>query len=294
MNTTTDTIVLKKRRKNLILWITGYGIFALLICTGTLELQNGNSDVLYWFLIIFYSVFAIPVIYSTLTAKASITDHTLYYKANSPNWISFKKTHAIPLKNVTEISSAIYNRNVDVLNIKKPDGKKYSLSIEYFLKKDLFRVLNQMLSSAIVQEDDAPKSSLCIHPVTGLFSGTVKDLEIYINGQPLSRDTATDVFHGQASHGDLIAIRKGDSFLFKYLNESEDVEYVLELPTTLIKTRSEDVKTTVRRMRNFNALLVCSLFAFLIAVFLCGNKAFWLLLALPLWYIISSFTKRKK
>lgn len=294
MNTTTESIVLKKRRKNLILWIAGYGIFALLIGTGTLELQNGNSDVLYWFLLIFYSVFAIPVIYSTLTAKASITNHILYYKANSPNWISFKKKHAIPLKNVTEISSAIYNRNVDVLNIKMSDGKKYSLSIEYFLKKDLFRVLNQMLSSAIVQEDDAPKSSLCIHPVTGLFSGTVKDLEIYINGQPLSRDTATDVFHGQASHGDLIAIRKGDNFLFKYLNESEDVEYILELPTTLIKTRPEDVKTTVRRMRNFNALLVCSLFAFLIAVFLWGNKAFWLLLALPLWYIISLFMKRQK
>lgn len=294
MNTATDTIVLKKRRKNLILWIAGYGIFALLICTGTLELQNGNSDVLYWFLIIFYSVFAIPVIYSILTAKASITDHTLYYKANSPNWISFKKTHAIPLKNVTEIRSAIYNRNVDVLNIKMADGKACRLCIEYFLKKDLFHVLHQTLSKAIVQEDEAPKSSLCIHPVTGLFSGTVKDLEIYINGQPVSRDTATDVFHGQACHGDLIAIRKGDSFLFKYLNESEDVEYILELPTTLIKTRPEDVKTTVRRMRNFNALLVCSLFAFLIAVFLWGNKAFWLLLALPLWYIISLFTKRKK
>ena len=294
MNTATDTIVLKKRRKNLILWIAGYGIFVLLICTGTLELQNGNSDVLYRFLLIFYSVFAIPVIYSTLTAKASITDHTLYYKANSPNWISFKKKHAIPLKNVTEISSAIYNRNVDVLNIKMADGKACRLCIEYFLKKDLFRVLNQMLSSAIVQEDDAPKSSLCIHPVTGLFSGTVKDLEIYINGQPVSRDTATDVFHGQASHGDLIALRKGDNFLFKYLNESEDVEYILELPTTLIKTRPEDVKTTVRRMRNFNALLVCSLFAFLIAVFLWGNKAFWLLLALPLWYIISLFMKRQK
>ena len=290
MNTTTDTIVLKKRRKNLILWIAGYCIFGLLYYAEILEVANPASK----FLIIFYSVFAIPVIYSTLTAKASITDHTLYYKANSPNWISFKKKHAIPLKNVTEISSAIYNRNVDVLNIKMSDGKKYSLSIEYFLKKDLFRVLNQMLSSAIVQEDDAPKSSLGIHPVTGLFSGTVKDLEIYINGQPLSRDTATDVFHGQACHGDLIAIRKGDSFLFKYLNESEDVEYILELPTTLIKTRPEDVKTTVRRMRNFNALLVCSLFAFLIAVFLWGNKAFWLLLALPLWYIISSFTKRKK
>lgn len=294
MNTAADTIVLKKRSKNLILWIAGYGIFALLICTGTLELQNGNSDVLYWFLIIFYSVFAIPVIYSTLTAKASITDHTLYYKANSPNWISFKKKHAIPLKNVTEISSAIYNRNVDVLNIKMSDGKKYSLSIEYFLKKDLFRVLHQTLSCAIVQEVDAAKFSLHVHPVTGLFSGTAKDLEIYINGQALSRDTATDVFHGQASHGDLIAICKGDSFLFKYLNESEDVEYILELPTTLIKTRPEDVKTTVRRMRNFNALLVCSLFAFLIAVFLWGNKAFWLLLALPLWYIISLFTKRKK
>ena len=290
MNTTTDTIVLKKRRKNLILWIAGYCIFGLLYYAEILDVANPASK----FLIIFYSVFAIPVIYSTLTAKASITDHTLYYKANSPNWISFKKKHAIPLKNVTEISSAIYNRNVDVLNIKMSDGKKYSLSIEYFQKKDLFRVLNQMLSSAIVQEDDAPKSSLCIHPVTGLFSGTVKDLEIYINGQPVSRDTATDVFHGQASHGDLIAIRKGDSFLFKYLNESEDVEYVLELPTTLIKTSPEDVKTTVRRMRNFNALLGCSLFAFLIAVFLWGNKAFWLLLALPLWYIISSFTKRKK
>lgn len=290
MNTTTDTIVLKKRRKNLILWIAGYGIFGLLYYAEILDVANPASK----FLIIFYSVFAIPVIYSTLTAKASITNHTLYYKANSPNWISFKKKHAIPLKNVTEISSAIYNRNVDVLNIKMSDGKKYSLSIEYFLKKDLFRVLNQMLSSAIVQEDDAPKSSLCIHPVTGLFSGTVKDLEIYINGQPVSRDTATDVFHGQASHGDLIAIRKGDSFLFKYLNESEDVEYVLELPTTLIKTRPEDVKTTVKRMRNFNALLGCSLFAFLIAVFLWGNKAFWLLLALPLWYIISLFTKRKK
>ena len=290
MNTTTDTIVLKKRRKNLILWIAGYGIFGLLYYAEILDVANPASK----FLIIFYSVFAIPVIYSTLTAKASITNHTLYYKANSPNWISFKKKHAIPLKNVTEISSAIYNRNVDVLNIKMSDGKKYSLSIEYFLKKDLFRVLNQMLSSAIVQEDDAPKSSLCIHPVTGLFSGTSKDLEIYINGQAVSRDTATDVFHGQASHGDLIAIRKGDSFLFKYLNESEDVEYVLELPTTLIKTRPEDVKTTVKRMRNFNALLGCSLFAFLIAVFLWGNKAFWLLLALPLWYIISSFTKRKK
>lgn len=290
MNTATDTIVLKKRRKNLILWIAGYGIFGLLYYAEILDVANPASK----FLIIFYSVFAIPVIYSTLTAKASITDHTLYYKANSPNWISFKKKHAIPLKNVTEISSAIYNRNVDVLNIKMSDGKKYSLSIEYFLKKDLFRVLNQMLSSAIVQEDDAPKSSLCIHPVTGLFSGTVKDLEIYINGQPVSRDTATDVFHGQASHGDLIAIRKGDSFLFKYLNESEDVEYILELPTTLIKTRPEDVKTTVKRMRNFNALLVCFFFALLIAVFLWGNKAFWLLLALPLWYIISSFTKRKK
>lgn len=294
MNTATDTIVLKKRRKNLILWIAGYGIFALLICTGTLELQNGNSDVLYRFLLIFYSVFAIPVIYSTLTAKASITDHTLYYKANSPNWISFKKKHAIPLKNVTEISSAIYNRNVDVLNIKMSDGKKYSLCIEYFPKKDLFRVLHQTLSCAIVQEVDAAKFSLHVHPVTGLFSGTAKDLEIYINGQALSRDTATDVFHGQACHGDLIAIRKGDSFLFKYLNESEDVEYILELPTTLIKTRPEDVKTTVRRMRNFNALLVCSLFAFLIAVFLWGNKAFWLLLALPLWYIISLFMKRNK
>lgn len=290
MNTTTDTIVLKKRRKNLILWIAGYCIFGLLYYAEILDVANPASK----FLIIFYSVFAIPVIYSTLTAKASITNHTLYYKANSPNWISFKKKHAIPLKNITEISSAIYNRNVDVLNIKMSDGKKYSLSIEYFLKKDLFRVLNQMLSSAIVQEDDAPKSSLCIHPVTGLFSGTVKDLEIYINGQPLSRDTATDVFHGQASHGDLIAIRKGDNFLFKYLNESEDVEYILELPTTLIKTRPEDVKTTVRRMRNFNALLVCSLFAFLIAVFLWGNKAFWLLLALPLWYIISLFMKRQK
>lgn len=290
MNTATDTIVLKKRRKNLILWIAGYCIFGLLYYAEILDVANPASK----FLIIFYSVFAIPVIYSTLTAKASITDHTLYYKANSPNWISFKKKHAIPLKNVTEISSAIYNRNVDVLNIKMADGKKYSLCIEYFLKKDLFRVLNQMLSSAIVQEDDAPKSSLCIHPVTGLFSGTAKDLEIYINGHPLSRDTATDVFHGQACHGDLIAIRKGDNFLFKYLNESEDVEYVLELPTTLIKTRPEDVKTTVKRMRNFNALLVCSLFAFLIAVFLWGNKAFWLLLALPLWYIISSFTKRKK
>lgn len=290
MNTTTDTIVLKKRRKNLILWIAGYCIFGLLYYAEILDVANPASK----FLIIFYSVFAIPVIYSTLTAKVSITNHTLYYKANSPNWISFKKKHAIPLKNITEISSAIYNRNVDVLNIKMSDGKKYSLSIEYFLKKDLFRVLNQMLSSAIVQEYDAPKSSLCIHPVTGLFSGTVKDLEIYINGQPLSRDTATDVFHGQTSHGALIAIRKGDSFLFKYLNESEDVEYVLELPTTLIKTRPEDVKTTVKRMRNFNALLVCSLFAFLFAVFLWGNKAFWLLLALPLWYIISSFTKRKK
>lgn len=290
MNTATDTIVLKKRRKNLILWIAGYCIFGLLYYAEILDVANPASK----FLIIFYSVFAIPVIYSTLTAKASITDHTLYYKANSPNWISFKKKHAIPLKNVTEISSAIYNRNVDVLNIKMSDGKKYSLSIEYFLKKDLFRVLNQMLSCAIVQEVDAAKFSLRVHPVTGLFSGTVKDLEIYINGQPLSRDTATDVFHGQASHGDLIAIRKGDSFLFKYLNESEDVEYVLELPTTLIKTRPEDVKTTVRRMRNFNALLGCSLFAFLIAVFLWGNKAFWLLLALPLWYIISSFTKRKK
>lgn len=246
------------------------------------------------FLIIFYSVFAIPVIYSTLTAKASITNHNLYYKANSPNWISFKKKHAIPLKNVTEIRSAIYNRNVDVLNIKMADGKKYSLSIEYFLKKKMFRVLHQTLSKAIVQEDAAPKFSLCIHPVTGLFSDTAKDLEIYINGQAVSRDTATDVFHGQASHGDLIAIRKGDSFLFKYLNESEDVEYVLELPTTLIKTRPEDVRTTVRRMRNFNALLVCSLFAFLIAVFLWGNKAFWLLLVLPLWYIISLFMKRQK
>ena len=290
MNTATDTIVLKKRRKNLILWIAGYCIFGLLYYAEILDVANPASK----FLIIFYSVFAIPVIYSTLTAKASITDHTLYYKANSPNWISFKKKHAISLKNVTEISSAIYNRNVDVLNIKMSDGKKYSISIEYFLKKDLFRVLNQMLSSAIVQEDDAPKSSLCIHPVTGLFSGTAKDLEIYINGQALSRDTATDVFHGQASHGDLIAIRKGDSFLFKYLNESEDVEYVLELPTTLIKTRPEDVKTTVRRMRNFNALLGCSLFAFLIAVFLWGNKAFWLLLLLPLWYIISLFMKRQK
>lgn len=290
MNTTTDTIVLKKRRKNLILWIAGYCIFGLLYYAEILDVANPASK----FLIIFYSVFAIPVIYSTLTAKVSITNHTLYYKANSPNWISFKKKHAIPLKNITEISSAIYNRNVDVLNIKMSDGKKYSLSIEYFLKKDLFRVLNQMLSSAIVQEYDAPKSSLCIHPVTGLFSGTAKDLEIYINGQALSRDTVTDVFHGQASHGDLIAIRKGDSFLFKYLNESEDAEYVLELPTTLIKTRPEDVKTTVRRMRNFNALLGCSLFAFLIAVFLWGNKAFWLLLVLPLWYIISLFTKRKK
>ena len=294
MNTATDTIVLKKRSKNLILWIAGYGIFALLICTGTLELQNGNTDVLYRFLLIFYSVFAIPVIYSTLTAKASITDHTLYYKANSPNWISFKKKHAIPLKNITEIRSAIYNRNVDVLNIKMADGKSHLLCIEYFLKKDLFHVLHQTLSKAIVQEVDAPKFSLCIHPVTGLFSGTAKDLEIYINGQALSRDTATDVFHGQACHGDLIAIRKGDSFLFKYLNESEDVEYILELPTTLIKTRPEDVKTTVRRMRNFNALLVCSLFAFLLAVFFWGNKAFWLLLALPLWYIISLFMKRNK
>lgn len=290
MNTTTDTIVLKKRRKNLILWIAGYCIFGLLYYAEILDVANPASK----FLIIFYSVFAIPVIYSTLTAKVSITNHTLYYKANSPNWISFKKKHAIPLKNITEISSAIYNRNVDVLNIKMSDGKKYSLSIEYFLKKDLFRVLNQMLSSAIVQEDDAPKSSLCIHPVTGLFSGTVKDLEIYINGQPLSRDTATDVFHGQTSHGDLIAIRKGDNFLFKYLDESEDVEYVLELPTTLIKTRPEDVKTTVSRMRNFNAFLGTFLFAFLFAVFLCGNKAFWLLLLLPLWYIISLFMKRKK
>ena len=85
MNTAIDTIVLKKRRKNLILWIAGYGIFALLIGTGTLELQNGNSDVLYWFLLIFYSVFAIPVIYSTLTAKTSITNHILYYKVNTPN-----------------------------------------------------------------------------------------------------------------------------------------------------------------------------------------------------------------
>lgn len=290
MNTATDTIVLKKRRKNLILWIAGYGIFGLLYYAVILDVANPASK----FLIIFYSVFAIPVIYSTLTAKASITNHTLYYKANSPNWISFKKKHAIPLKNITEISSAIYNRNVDVLNIKMSDGKKYSLSIEYFLKKNMFRVLHQTLSKAIVQEDDAPRSSLCIHPVTGLFSGTAKDLEIYINGQALSRDTATDVFHGQACHGDLIAIRKGDSFLFKYLNESEDVEYILELPTTLIKTRPEDVKTTVRRMRNFNALLVCSLFAFLLAVFLWGNKAFWLLLVLPLWYIISLFMKRRK
>ena len=290
MNTATDTIVLKKRRKNLILWIAGYGIFGLLYYAEILDVANPASK----FLIIFYSVFAIPVIYSTLTAKASITNHNLYYKANSPNWISFKKKHAIPLKNVTEIRSAIYNRNVDVLNIKMADGKKYSLSIEYFLKKKMFRVLHQTLSKAIVQEDAAPKFSLCIHPVTGLFSGTAKDLEIYINGQALSRDTATDVFHGQTSHGDLIAIRKGDNFLFKYLDESEDVEYVLELPTTLIKTRPEDVKTTVSRMRNFNAFLGTFLFAFLFAVFLCGNKAFWLLLLLPLWYIISLFMKRKK
>ena len=269
---------------------SGYCIFGLLYYAEILDVANPASK----FLIIFYSVFAIPVIYSTLTAKASITNHTLYYKANSPNWISFKKKHAVPLKNITEIRSAIYNRNVDVLNIKMADGKACRLCIEYFLKKDLFRVLHQTLSKAIVQEDAAPKFSLCIHPVTGLFSGTAKDLEIYINGQALSRDTATDVFHGQASHGDLIAIRKGDNFLFKYLDESEDVEYVLELPTTLIKTRPEDVKTTVKRMRNFNALLGCSLFAFFIAVLLWGNKAFWLLLVLPLWYIISLFTKRKK
>lgn len=290
MNTATDTIVLKKRRKNLILWIAGYGIFGLLYYAEILDVANPASK----FLIIFYSVFAIPVIYSTLTAKASITNHNLYYKANSPNWISFKKKHAIPLKNVTEIRSAIYNRNVDVLNIKMADGKKYSLSIEYFLKKKMFRVLHQTLSKAIVQEDAAPKFSLCIHPVTGLFSDTAKDLEIYINGQAVSRDTATDVFHGQASHGDLIAIRKGDSFLFKYLNESEDVEYVLELPTTLIKTRPEDVRTTVRRMRNFNALLVCSLFAFLIAVFLWGNKAFWLLLVFVVLIVIIKLMQRKK
>ena len=290
MNTTTESIVLKKRRKNLILWIAGYGIFGLLYYAEILDVANPAS----MFLIIFYSVFAIPVIYSTLTAKASITNHTLYYKANSPNWISFKKKHAIPLKNITEIRSAIYNRNVDVLNIKMSDDKNHRLCIEYFLKKDLFRVLNQMLSGAIVQEGGAAKFSLHIHSVTGLFSGTAKNLDIYINGQPISRDSATDVFHGQASHGDLIAIRKGDNFLFKYLDESEDVEYVLELPTTLIKTRPEDVKTTVKRMRNFNALLGCSLFAFLIAVFLWGNKAFWLLLALPLWYIISLFMKRKK
>lgn len=290
MNTTTDTIVLKKRRKNLILWIAGYGIFGLLYYAEILDVANPASK----FLIIFYSVFAIPVIYSTLTAKASITNHTLYYKANSPNWISFKKKHAIPLKNITEIRSAIYNRNVDVLNIKMSDGKKYSLSIEYFLKKNMFRVLHQTLSCAIVQEDAAPKFSLCIHPVTGLFSGTSKDLEIYVNGQALSRDTATDVFHGQASHGDLIAIRKGDSFLFKYLNESEDVEYILELPTTLIKTRSEDVKTTVKRMRNFNALLGCSLFAFLFAVFLWGNKAFWLLLFFVVLIVIIKLMQRKK
>lgn len=180
MNTTTDTIVLKKRRKNLNLWIAGYCIFGLLYYAEILDVANPASK----FLIIFYSVFAIPVIYSTLTAKASITDHTLYYKANSPNWISFKKKHAIPLKNVTEISSAIYNRNVDVLNIKMSDGKKYSLSIEYFLKKDMFRVLNQMLSSAIVQEDDAPKFSLCIHPVTGLFQARPRIWKYTSTGKP--------------------------------------------------------------------------------------------------------------
>ena len=119
MNTATDTIVLKKRRKNLILWIAGYCIFGLLYYAEILDVANPASK----FLIIFYSVFAIPVIYSTLTAKASITNHTLYYKANSPNWISFKKKHAIPLKNITEIRSAIYNRNVEVLNIKMADGK---------------------------------------------------------------------------------------------------------------------------------------------------------------------------
>lgn len=290
MSTATDTVILKKRRKNLILWIAGYGIlFTLLYYADILETTNP----VFKFLIIFYSVFAIPVIYSTLTAKASITNHTLYYKGNSPQWISFKKKYAIPLKNATEIFTA-FSSKANVLNFKMTDGKIHRLCIEYFLKKDLFHVLNQMLSSTIVQKDDAAKFSLHIHPVTGLFSGTAKDLEIYINGHPVSRDTAQSFFRGQACHGDLLAISKGDNFIFKYLDDAEDVEYVLELPTTLIKTRPEDVKTTIKRSRILDAIIVIYIFLQLIAVCLWGNKALWLLPILLLIVVIYSFMGRKK
>lgn len=47
MNTATDTIILKKRRKNLILWIAGYGIlFTLLYYADTLESTNPVFKVL--------------------------------------------------------------------------------------------------------------------------------------------------------------------------------------------------------------------------------------------------------
>lgn len=174
------------------------------------------------------------------------------------------------------------------------DGNKHCLCIEYFLKKDLFHVLHKTLSDVIVQEESALKFSLHIHPVTGLFSGTTKDLEIYINGHPVSRDTATGVFQGQACHGDLLTISKGDSILFKYLNESEDVEYVLELPTTLIKIRPEDVKTTKKRSRILDAIIVIYVFLQLIAVCLWGNKALWLLPIVLLIVVIYSFMGRKK
>ena len=92
MNTTTDTIVLKKRRKNLILWIVGYCIFGLLYYAEILDVANPASK----FLIIFYSVFAIPVIYSTLTAKASIP--IIPYTIKQIRQIGYPSRKSVPFR----------------------------------------------------------------------------------------------------------------------------------------------------------------------------------------------------
>lgn len=295
MNTSVDTIVLKKRIKVIILLISGFGILPLLLYSGILSIliSNLSIELLLKAVLIVYSIFAIPTLFSFLTAKASIANHTLYYKGKSPSILSFRKSHTIALSNVVHIETKTYGRDIDVADFTMADGKTHKLCTEYFLKKDLFHALNHSFSSAIVPNDSAPEFSMLIHPVTGLFSGSRNGVEICINGQPISCDTATGVYQCHAHHGDLISIRRGDSFVFRYLDESEDVYYVLD-HLTLIKTSPEDVKSTVKLKRADNFFMGVFSIGIIVAVVVYGNKALWGFLVLPLMFVISKLIKRKK
>lgn len=288
-----DTIQFKKRIMPVILWIAGYGIIALLVYAGILSLSNASNAYALKAVLITYSIFAIPVIYSFLTARSGITNHTLHYKGISPSMFSFKKTHTIQLADVSEINTGYYGRSNEVLIFKMSDGSKLTLRSEYFLKKELFHALNHSYSSAIVPDDSASKFSIRIHPVTGLFSGSLQNIEICINGQSINCDSATGVFQLQARHGDLISIRRGDNFVFRFLDELEDVDYVLD-STELIKTRPEDIETTVKLKRTDNFLMVVFVIVFLVAIGMYENKAKWGLLVIPLMWVISKLWKRKK